>query len=201
MKKSRLLLLFIIGFLISCTKSPILPVHGKQSLNVQSDVPFVEYTIAQGNHYCDKNPVVAVNYQRQRFIAVFDSSAAYQTVDPVNQYDINKLYGFSDNNTHHHQNSARFGWRWSDSALRIFAYVYNDGQVMSREMLSVTVDTPHSFEIEATDNFYIFTVNETKAVMPRTSRTNFGQGYKLYPYFGGDEVAPHAICIRIQESK
>ncbi|MEO5783498.1 MAG: hypothetical protein ABIQ07_09520 [Ginsengibacter sp.] len=35
--------------------------------------------------------------------------------------------------------------------------------------------------------------------LPRTSTTAKAIGYKLYPYFGGDETAPHEIDIWIKE--
>lgn len=53
----------------------------------------------------------------------------------------------------------------------------------------------YSIKIEA--NKYIFAVDGTTIEMPRFSTSP--NGYKLYPYFGGDEVAPHEIKIRIKE--
>jgi len=35
--------------------------------------------------------------------------------------------------------------------------------------------------------------------MSRASSTATAVGYKLYPYFGGDEAAPHDINIWIKE--
>ena len=31
--------------------------------------------------------------------------------------------------------------------------------------------------------------------IPRSSTTAKGDGYELYPYFGGDEIAPHDINV------
>src|SRR5687768_8161565 len=98
---------------------------------------FTRYTIFAGGHYCDMNAYQPASIQKLHFIARFDSSAVYTSATASNQYDINKLYGFSDNNKHHHVNSARFGWRWSDNALRLFAYVYNDEKVISKELGTV----------------------------------------------------------------
>jgi hypothetical protein len=36
--------------------------------------------------------------------------------------------------------------------------------------------------------------------MPRKSTTIKAVGYKLYPYFGGDELAPHPVSIWIKEA-
>jgi hypothetical protein len=131
------------------------------------------------------------------FVVRFDSSAIYETQLAENQYDINKLYGFSDNNTDHHQYSARFGWRWSDKALRLFAYVYNEGAVTSKELTRIDIGTEINCSIKLNGAHYLFTANGTTTEMPRLSTTEKAKGYQLYPYFGGDELAPHQINIWI----
>jgi hypothetical protein len=117
---------------------------------------------------------------------------------PINQYDINKLYGFSDNNADHHQFSARFGWRWSDNALRLFAYVYNNGIVISKELGSVTIGKEVNCSIKVGEAIYTFIIDEITEYLPRSSTTSLAKGYLLYPYFGGDELAPHDINIWIK---
>jgi len=82
---------------------------------------FINYTIKQGKQFCDQTTLSSVEYAELKFLVKFDSSAIYTTTDPENQYDINKLYGFSDNNSNHQEFSARFGWRWSNKALHIFS--------------------------------------------------------------------------------
>lgn len=159
---------------------------------------FIKYTIHAGNNYCDSNSFKMVDVSEMKFVARFDSTAIYQTKDPSNQYDINKLYGFSDNNADHHSYSARFGWRWSDSALRLFAYVYNSGEMTSKELTTVDIGADINCSIKVSGNQYLFTVNSVTQSMPRTATTAKGDGYQLYPYFGGDETAPHEIRIWIK---
>jgi hypothetical protein len=160
---------------------------------------FIEYTIKQGQQYCDQSSIVSVDYRELKFAVKFDSSAIYKTSHSSNQYDINKLYGFSDNNSAHHLYSARFGWRWSDNALRLFAYVYNDGIRTSKELGTIQTDVDNACSIKVENGRYIFSLNNVSDTMPRTSATANGEGYKLYPYFGGDETAPHDIHILIRE--
>lgn len=160
---------------------------------------FVKYTIQKGEQFCDKNSYNMVNYQQLSFVVKFDSSAIYQTKSPSNQTDINKLFGFSDNNTQHHQFSARFGWRWSNNALRLFAYVYNNSVMTFKELGTVALGAEHTCSIKVVKDSYIFVVNDVETVMPRKSLTTVAQGYKLYPYFGGDELAPQTISIWIKE--
>ena len=100
---------------------------------------FIQYTIKKGAHFTSGNVHKKVETSQMAFIVRFDSSAIYKSLSEENQYDINKLYGFSDNNSDHHQFSARFGWRWSDGALRLFGYVYNDGAVISKELTTITI--------------------------------------------------------------
>src|SRR5437762_8581737 len=56
----------------------------------------IKYTIRKGQHYCDQSTFKLVKLSQMNFIAKFDNSAIYQTINPDNQYDINKLYGFSE---------------------------------------------------------------------------------------------------------
>jgi hypothetical protein len=161
---------------------------------------FEKYTIAEGQQYCDKNSFSSIQLSELRFTVKFDSSAIYKTLDPVNQLDINKLYGFSDNNALHHNFSARFGWRWSDNALRLFAYVYNTGVQTNKELGTVAIGAENSCSIKVAGDKYIFTLNGKTDTMPRASTTAEAVGYKLYPYFGGDEFAPHIISIWIKEA-
>ncbi len=160
---------------------------------------FVKYTILAGQQYCDKTSFVPFKSQQLAFLVKFDSSAIYQTTLKSNQEDINKLYGFSDNNAQHHDYSARFGWRWSNNALRLFGYTYNRGSMTSRELGTVEIGTVSNCLIKVERNRYLFILNGTETSMPRESTTTMAEGYKLFPYFGGDEFAPHAISIWIKE--
>lgn len=162
---------------------------------------FKEYIIPQGEHYATDNPLKPLQLSELKFTVKFDSSAVYQTADTENQYDINKLYGFADNGEYHQQYSARFGWRWSDGALRLFAYTYNNGVRDSKELGTVAIDKEVFCCIKVTGETYVFTLNDKTATMPRLSVTEKVQGYQLYPYFGGDETAPHEVRIWIREEK
>ncbi|HEX2608353.1 MAG TPA: hypothetical protein VHK91_13280 [Flavisolibacter sp.] len=170
----------------------------ENSLNSkQASGPFITYTIAKGNQYCDQSTYRALETNLQQFTVLFDSSAIYQTAAAENQYDINKLFGFSDNRSDHHQFSARIGWRWSDQALRLFAYVYNEGLMTSKEITTISIGQPAVCSIAVKDLEYQFEVNGVKVSMPRKATTSKAVGYQLYPYFGGNETAPHEIRIKI----
>jgi cytochrome c biogenesis protein ResB len=182
-----------IGLLAGCSKD--LP--GNQDGN-PSDDGFTTYLIRQGQQYCDQNTIKLLTTSGMTFLVRFDSSAIYQTNDPQNQYDINKLWGFSEGYNHQY-NSARFGWRWSDNALRLFGYVYNAGTRISREISAIPIDSTIHCSVMIRDSLYDFTVNDSIISLPRTATGVNASGYQLYPYFGGDETAPQNISIKIKE--
>ena len=193
--KARILCVTAVLLLTSCSKLKD-AIDSTSSNNISGE--FIRYSIRKGQQYCDQNSFKTIETKAMKFVVKFDSTAIYQTLDPENQYDINKLYGFSDNNTDHHQYSARFGWRWSDNALRLFAYVYNQGAVISKELATIQIGEEVNCSIGITTTHYLFTVNGIIEQVPRMSITEKGQGYQLYPYFGGDETAPHDITIWIK---
>jgi hypothetical protein len=160
---------------------------------------FINYVIPKGEHYSLGNSFKAVDVSIMRFTVRFDSSCIYQTADPKNQDDINKLYGFADNGAAHQQFSARFGWRWSNGALRLFAYIYNSGERSSKEITAVPIGKEIACSIRVAGDSYIFSVGEKVEAMARQSTTPTAKGYQLYPYFGGDETAPHEVRIWIRE--
>ena len=186
---------FAILIMISCTKTKIEEQPTKTVINNE----FTKYTIVQGKQFCNDNIFVTTSYTELKFIAKFDSTAIYTTVDPGRQNDINKLYGFSDNNSTHHLFSARFGWRWSNNALRLFGYIYNNGLSDFKELGTVGLGKENACSIKVTATAYQFLLNGKTDSLPRSSTTIKAEGYKLYPYFGGYEFAPHTINIFIKE--
>ena len=173
--------------------------HKETPLQNLSTSSFKQFLIPQGQHYATENTIKAVDVTELKFVVKFDSSAVYKTIKPDNQYDINKLYGFSDNGDQHHQFSARFGWRWSDGALRLFAYTYNGGVRDEKELGIVPIGSEVHCSIKVAGEIYYFSIEDKVEVMPRSSTTPTAKGYQLYPYFGGDEVAPHDVRIWIRE--
>jgi hypothetical protein len=156
------------------------------------------YLIRAGQHYADQSSFSALNPDTLRFKVMFDSSAIYTTTDPANQGDINKLYGMSDCNSHHQVNSARFGWRWYKGKLEILGYTYKESVRSYALVDAVSLNAWHEYEIIFEANEYIFTLNGKTVKLPR-SCSGKGSGYKLFPYFGGDEPAPHDVSIWIED--
>jgi hypothetical protein len=189
-----LCLLFLLN---SCTKEQD-PVA--DPLDPTATAAFVTYNIFPGNHSSDKSSIQKINLSAQHFSVIFDSSAIYTTQDPQNQGDINKLYGFTEGYDPHY-NSARIGWAFYKNQLRLYGYVYNDKKRISEEISTVKIGETIKCSIKVEEGNYVFTVNGHSLKLPRTAKTAQADGYQLYPYFGGDETAPHHIRIRIKPER
>ena len=162
---------------------------------------FTTYTILKGEQYCVNNMYPPYMTDALHFVVKFDSTDIYSNIIATNQYDYNKLYGFSDNMSDHHSFSARFGWRWCNNEVELSAYTYNDGVRSIKDLGGVALNKEHNCAIVVNGNHYDFVLDGDTTSVSRTSKTEVAMGYKLLPYFGGDEMAPHDINIMIKETK
>ena len=174
----------------------ILPEVTDKTTNLEPET--ITYTISKGEHSSSGSSFKRLNTQKVRFEVTFDKSAIYTTTDPSNQADINKLYGLSDCGNQHHVNSARFGWRWYNNQLELHAYTYLAQARKSEYITSIPLDKAALCELTLDNGKYIFNVNGVQVTLPRGCNGKM-DAYQLYPYFGGDEVAPHDIKIYIKE--
>jgi hypothetical protein len=182
--------IIIVELLISCTK-PVM-----EQMDVKQDA-FKAYIIPKGAHYSNQSTVHQLIIDEMQFKVQFDSSAVYTTISPENQYDINKLWGFTEG-TDNHLNSARLGWGYNENKLKLYGYAYANGLRNSVEICSVELNTPIDCNIKISEGLYLFTVNGKTKSLPRSVIGTNTVGYQLYPYFGGDETAPHDIQILIK---
>lgn len=197
--KPLLWLCIAMCFILSCTRI-LDEMRLAKASNKSILLPaFVEYKIQKGNHYAEGSTFKQIHHTELRFEVVFDSSAIYENIKSENQYDINKLYGFSDCNTAHHENSARFGWRWNGNSIEIHAYWYNDSTRYHQFLDTVSKENPYELAIQILPQQYGFEIKNRTRFVPRHCNSATMEGYRLYPYFGGDEAAPHDIRIRIKD--
>jgi hypothetical protein len=193
----RLALLQVLSFLVflfatSCEDLSVEPTEEDEKEKS------VKYVIPSGKHESKQSSYKVMEIQKLKFKVKFDSSAMYTTISPGNQADINKLYGVADCETLHQSNSARFGWRWYNNKLEIHGYTYKGGTRHSIFIDSVPLNEFHEYEIIFNDEEYQFRLDSKTATLPRSCK-GVAKGYQLYPYFGGDETAPHAVTIWIEE--
>lgn len=158
---------------------------------------FQTYTIKKGKHRSGwrYNTTKSNSFNIE---VIFNESAQYTTVDPLNQYDVNKLWGVSDCGDNHSDNSIRFGWRWLNDSLEILWYRRIDGHFEFEKINSVNINETNRMHLTISKNSYELRVNGVIKTVSRPCSGDYKR-YKLYPYFGGDEKAPHTIKIRIKE--
>ena len=193
----KFIMLVLVTFLFfSCKKDIVLIAPQTTELSTV----YTKYTIFKGDHYCDKSTFKSFSDNQMNFKVKFDSTAIYQSILPENQYDINKLYGFSEGYDHH-VNSARIGWAWNKGALRLYPYVYAKTVGIMKEISEVKIGQEIPCAIIISEKEYVFNVNDKTITIPRALEGAAVAGYCLYPYFGGDEVAPHDTYISIVDIK
>ena len=157
---------------------------------------FKTFTIKEGKHRS------GYRYKTTRenifnIECIFDNSAIYTTADTVNQWDVNKLWGVSDCGNNHMNNSIRFGWRWLNDSLEILWFRHLNGKFEFDKITSVEINEVIYLDLEIKYNKYILRVNGVVVEVDRPCTKDFKR-YKLYPYFGGDEIAPHNIKIKLK---
>ena len=110
------------------------------TLNATTITTYTTYLIRTGQHYCDQSTIKSVKTSEMKFVARFDSSAIYQSINPINQLDINKLYGFSEG--FNNQYGGEYAHIGNPKYLR---YVLGDNLIMtSQETLIENTSVKHS---------------------------------------------------------
>jgi hypothetical protein len=173
----------------------------KDVINPDKTGSFVKYTIPKGGQSSTPSSYkFYTNIPSLSFDVRFDSTAIYQTTNPSNQADINKLYGFADDNKAHWVSSARIGWRWFGNELQLLGYVYNDSVNVHQLITAVPLNKDIACSIQVNGSKYTLMANGKSIELPRTAKSTGGLGYRLYPFFGGDEMAPHEMYIQVREN-
>lgn len=173
------------------------------------------FTIKQGRHFHQVPPLGTLPWVGARRIeryVTFDANCAYDSA-AYNADDVNKLFGLSFGFSGVHHNSARFGWRWSQSAqcIELLAYVYNRGRKSWDEQLRypVVAQMQPGQRVLCCINyhdsgFYTFTawagerdklLGDPVAVAAPDKLPAFGLTCGFY--FGGELTAPHEVSATI----
>lgn len=169
-------------------------------MNCEPEVDFYRHFIMrEGEHYSSPRVVETLKSEKLSFDAKFHPSCKYIFEETGYQDSKNKLLGFADCNSMHHENSARFGWQWLHDQLEIYAYCYVNGERIEKFVGVVAIDEINHFEIRVLQNEYVFSLNnEIPVVVTRGSSCNVGAYYMLWPYFGGTLPAPHDVQVSIK---
>lgn len=181
--KNIILIFFL--FITSCSTNPPM-------IDVEDD--FTTYGIKQGEH-SSGNHISLTLSKKIECLVVLTETCIYD-LNSDDQGDINKLFGLSDS-YNHSDHSARFGWRYFNNRIEILSYVRRDGNFYYEFIGVVEPNQINVYKIEILEDKYRFYFNKKILDMDRTSKYS-GIRYKLYPYFGGNNFAPHNVFIKIK---
>ncbi len=160
--------------------------------------------IKKGRHYSNMSffPILAVGKERIAYDVMFTPSCAYD-IGISDQLDINKLFGIGYF-PQHHKNSVRFGWRYDlkMEAIELLAYYYADGKRAWEHVAYVTIGERVICIIDIMEEGHFLVVyNDSMKLGEVFLEQPKGRdvGYRLKPYFGGNQKAPHDICIQMKK--
>lgn len=158
------------------------------------------YKIKKGKHRSGIHIRPHFGTKRMAWTVRFDESCTYDIGMP-DQLDVNKLCGISHGL--HHKDSARFGWTSVGNRIELFAYYYTNGVRSFKSMGVHDIGEDIELYITVSKEFYHMTVQSKSDSIIRKDRTERNvkackYGYMLYPYFGGNQTAPHDVKMSLK---
>ena len=93
------------------------------------------------------------------------------------------------------------GWRYINGNIELCWLRHEEGRHSSATIRIIDVDEVYRATIDIETFYYIITIDDDTTLVRRRPEGNWGliRRYYLYPYFGGNEYAPHDITIRIKD--
>lgn len=155
------------------------------------------FTIKKNNHYSNIAQVFIKKPSEYSAKVKFDSSAMYQF---GTETDWNKLLGVAyveGLNNPVHNESARWVWRWNQGFLQLSPYCYVDGKIVKNKIVitrNINTYIDLSIKIDYSKKEYKFYVDGV-LIYTQVFIHDKNRAYILFPYFGGNHVAPHDIRI------
>ena len=83
--------------------------------------------------------------------------------------------------------------------IELYAYCYAESNRNSKFLGTVAIGREVELGLAVEPGKYVFTLNGFKEYMQRSCNDDTSESYQLFPYFGGDEVAPHDVRIFIKD--
>jgi hypothetical protein len=166
------------------------------------------YLIKKGNHYASMSffeKIGAIGWNVKTLSLRFSFRKECWWAGPRNQDDLdqNKLGGIGFG-TNHHNNSVRLTWVpdfENNGMIKVYGYTYDEkkeGQKFAITYIkSVHVEETVSGKIESRDKSYFITVGDTTIKMDNI-KSDPGLCFRLFPYFGGNNTAPHDMVIELE---
>jgi hypothetical protein len=153
--------------------------------------------IKKGNHYSGFSlPQITFGDQTIIHRLIFTDSCRYN-LNNEDQLDVNKLFGIGYLPSHH-QKSCRFGWRYNveKDQMEILAYWYDGGKRYFEHLCWVNIGEAATYLVKSTKDRHYLIAKTSSGTF--TKILDFGHsliGYKLKPFFGGNQKAPQDILI------
>lgn len=163
--------------------------------------PMRNYLIKKGKHRAC--PITLGLYYNKKSISrkvIFDKSCAY-LLEGEDQEDINKLFGIGYFPSHH-QESARFGWRYNPTTdkIELLAYCYRNKERIIQSLAELSFGQEYNLKLEVNEGTYSFFIEEgLTGLVPKNHNKKLA--FPLGPYFGGNQTAPHNITIKINKTQ
>lgn len=147
------------------------------------------------------------NFGRNKFgrSFIFTETAKYNLNDNVAQDRWQKLFGQSFNFSFHHENSARFVFRYNPRTdlFEIGSYVYINGVRKWKLVSSLKCDVKIKLDIIFEENIIFFLVNDEIKDRYILDKNIKNYGYTLGVYFGDSSNrypnAPHDMRILVDK--
>jgi uncharacterized protein YegP (UPF0339 family) len=133
---------------------------------------------------------------------VFHEDCRY-SIPGVDMLDTNKLYGIGYF-WNHHNNSARFGWRYDaeNGNIILVAYCYDAGIRLIKDLCAIAINQKAILSIYVYKYNYTFTVIANGVTLAsqviirnHTKKWSFPLGF----YFGGNQPAPVTMRAEIKK--
>ena len=163
------------------------------------------FRIPAGKHYARPFHFgIWLNKTCFTWLVKFDESCRYD-LSNEDQFDTNKLVGIGYL-PHHHKESARFGWRyWTErKEIELSAYCYVNGRRVIQHVCFCEIGKEYRIKIQVLANSYYFDAYEqgslkAMGVVFFEHYHNNKLKYRLGPYFGGNQAAPHEMKIQLEK--
>ena len=166
------------------------------------DLGFRVFTIPEGKHRSG-NFYNTPNDSKIKFDFILNESAEYISEVSRNQTDINKIYGFSDFGKSHLKYSIRLGWRYNPESghIELCWLRHEDGVHKGETIRVIEPNEIYRATIDIQTFWYVIVIDGDTTKVIRRPKGMWGlvRRYYLYPYFGGNEYAPHEVTIRIKD--
>lgn len=176
------------------------------------------YTIKKGSHRSGYRFAPIWQPKKLRGHITFGKSCLYKPFTNKNEKDINKVLGLSVRvnpfaktkrslivDWPHHIDSFLIGMRRTtetpSSKIELLKYAHVNGKFYHELLTKVEPNEEIRYVIERQQGMWYLLLSTSTEVRERRFIAKAGSGskigYKLFPYFGGDEVAPQRMSMDI----